>query len=152
MVAALFLLPLACGSTNGAKDGSPADVAGATTDAGDVASPPDVASPGADASSPDADAASPDDAPPAEAGSTEVGGGCKTNAECAEGSMCFFRSGTSCGGSGGVCVSRTAATCPQTRGAGCPCLDVPALDCPKGAGACQGGDQPTGCWLCYVQQ
>jgi hypothetical protein len=79
---------------------------------------------------------------------------CKTNADCPAGKACYFQTGMACGGAGGVCVARLSPTCPQTRGGGCPCLDVASTACPPGQGgaACQGGDVPTACWYCYIPQ
>jgi hypothetical protein len=58
---------------------------------------------------------------------------------------------TSFGGFAGTCVTRTTATCNQSIGAGCPCLDTSQGNCNENAGGyCQGADDPTACWTCHL--
>ena len=79
--------------------------------------------------------------------------GCNTNADCSTELVCYFQSGAPCASSGGACVKRLTATCPQSAGSGCPCLDLSTQgDCPSGnsGAACQGGDLPAQCWICHL--
>jgi hypothetical protein len=76
---------------------------------------------------------------------------CQVNADCDTDQICFTGISRSCQGTTGSCVDRLASQCPQTVGAGCPCLDVSAGLCSGNSGGyCMGSDDPQGCWHCHL--
>ncbi len=132
-------------SSDASSDGGSLD--DAPSEAGDLA---------ADASSSGTDGSGDGDSARESSSSTEAGAqACKTNADCAAGTVCYLAlGGATCGSASGTCVARLAAACAQDPGDGCPCLGVPFPLNPCNSGSsgeyCAGSDTASSCWTCMA--